>query len=137
MICGLCGSGITADEKLKKQKNGYIHRHVYYGCTRSKDKSCKCGHINEKELIKQLQTLIDKIDLDEIGMQEKIKSEVNRFKQFQKGVLGATEDIKIDEVDIRNYAKYILEDGKEWEKRELISCFRSKIYLNTKKIYLE
>ncbi|MBP7898439.1 recombinase family protein, partial [Candidatus Gracilibacteria bacterium] len=26
MTCGLCGSGITADEKFKKQKNGNIHR---------------------------------------------------------------------------------------------------------------
>lgn len=24
MTCGLCGSGITADEKFKKQKNGNI-----------------------------------------------------------------------------------------------------------------
>jgi len=70
-------------------------------------------------------------------MQEKIKSEVNRFKQFQKGVLGATESIKVSDVDIRNYAKYILEDGKEWEKRELISCFRNKIILNKKVINLK
>jgi site-specific DNA recombinase len=28
MTCGLCGSGITADEKFKKQKNDNIHRHV-------------------------------------------------------------------------------------------------------------
>ena len=28
MTCGLCGSGITADEKFKKQKNGNVHRDV-------------------------------------------------------------------------------------------------------------
>ena len=32
MTCGLCGSGITADEKFKKQQNGNVHRYVYYGC---------------------------------------------------------------------------------------------------------
>ena len=36
MICGLCGSGITADEKFKTQKNGNVHRYVYYGCCKSK-----------------------------------------------------------------------------------------------------
>lgn len=29
MICGLCSSGITPDEKFKKQKDGSVHRHVY------------------------------------------------------------------------------------------------------------
>jgi DNA invertase Pin-like site-specific DNA recombinase len=37
MTCGLCGSGICADEKFKKLKDGSINRHVYYGCTKSKN----------------------------------------------------------------------------------------------------
>ena len=65
MTCGLCGSGICADEKFKKQKNGNIHRHVYYGCTKARDKDCKCGYINEIELLKQFEELMDKIDIDE------------------------------------------------------------------------
>jgi site-specific DNA recombinase len=68
MTCGLCGSGITANENFKKQKNGNFHRHVYYGCTKVRDKECKCGYIKEDELIKQLEVLIEKIDIDEIGI---------------------------------------------------------------------
>ncbi|HWC57656.1 MAG TPA: recombinase family protein [Candidatus Paceibacterota bacterium] len=41
MMCGLCGSGISADEKFKKLKNGEVARYVYYGCTKNKDKNCK------------------------------------------------------------------------------------------------
>ncbi len=70
MTCGLCGSGITADEKFKKQQNGNVHRYVYYGCTKIRDKECKCGYIEEKELIKQFAELLDKIDIDEIGIRE-------------------------------------------------------------------
>ncbi len=136
MTCGLCGSGICADEKLKKQKNGNIHRYVYYGCTKVRDRSCKCGYINEDDLIKQFQNLLDKIDLDEIGMKEKIKSEVERFKHFQRGVLGLKEKVEVGEVDIRNYAKYILRDGKDSEKRELLSCIKSNIQLENKTIKL-
>src|SRR3989338_2342433 len=88
MTCGLCGSGITADEKFKKQQNGNVHRHVYYGCTKVRDRYCKCGYINEIELIKQFVQLLENIDIDEIGIREKIKSEVERIKKFQQGVLG-------------------------------------------------
>jgi site-specific DNA recombinase len=136
MTCGLCGSGICADEKLKKQKNGNIHRYVYYGCSKAKDRNCKCGYLNEEDLIKQLQELIDKIDLDEIGMKDQIRNEVTRYNRFQKGMLGIKGEMEVKDFDIRNYAKYILRDGRDIEKRELLSCLRSKVILNQKKIQL-
>ena len=135
MTCGLCGSGITADEKFKKQSNGNIHRYVYYGCSRGKDTNCKSGYINEEDLIEQLATLIDKIDLDEIGMKEKIKVEIERHKQFNVGILGIKgATIKVADVDIRNYAKHVLRNGTVWEKREMLSCLKSKVVMNNKEV---
>lgn len=134
MTCGLCGSGITADEKFKKQKNGNIHRHVYYGCTKVKDRDCKCGYINEIDLIKQFEDLIQSVDLNEIEIKEKIRSEVERFKKFQQMLSGKTEKIVVREIDLRNYAKYILREGSDIEKRELLGCFKNKIALNNKTI---
>jgi hypothetical protein len=134
MECGLCGSGITADEKFKKQKNGNIHRHVYYGCTKSKDKHCKCGYINEQDLIKQFESLMDTINLDEIGIKEKIKAEVERVKKFQRVILGTKEKIEVNDIDIRNYAKYVLREAPDVEKRELLGCLKSKILLKNKVI---
>ncbi len=136
MTCGLCGSGITADEKFKKQKNGNVHRHVYYGCTKARDKDCKCGYINEVELIDQFIELIDKIDINEIGIKEKIKAEVERFKKFQQSVLNTKIKIQVADVDIRNYAKYLLREGADVEKRELLGCLKSKLLLAEKKIVL-
>lgn len=136
MTCGLCGSGICADEKLKKQKNGNIHRYVYYGCSKSKDRSCKCGYLNEEDLIKQLQDLLDNIDLNEIGMKERIKNEVIRFNRFQRSILGVKGDIEVQDIDVRNYAKYILRDGRDYEKRELLSFVKSKLILSNKTISL-
>ncbi len=135
MICGLCGSGISACEKWKNQKNGNVHRYVYYGCTKNKDKDCKCGYIEEKELIGQFEKIVDQIDLDEIGMKGKIKVEVERFKKFQKNLLGIKEKVEVGDIDIRNYTKYILRDGSDLEKRELLSCLKSKIALKQKIIY--
>ncbi len=135
MTCSFCGSGISADEKFKKQQNGNIHRYVYYGCTRFKDKDCKSGWINEADLIEQLAGLMDQIDLDEIDIKERIKSEIERHRKFQSGLLGIKEKtIKVADIDIRNYAKYILRDGTILEKRELLTCLKSKITMANKQI---
>jgi DNA invertase Pin-like site-specific DNA recombinase len=137
MTCGLCGSGITADEKFKKQKNGNTHRHVYYGCTKVRDRNCKCGFINETDLIKEFENLIDKIDINEIGMKEKIKTEIERFKKFQKLISGKSQVVKIDDIDIRNYAKFVLAEGSMIEKRELLSNLKGRIILKEKNLILE
>jgi len=134
MTCALCGSGICADEKFKKLKDGSVNRHVYYGCTKSKDKDCKCGYIKETDLIQQFVKILTHINLNEIGMREKIKYEVERIKKFQQSILGIKQQIQVKDVDIRDYAKFILKDGTVEEKRELLTCFKSKILLKEKNI---
>lgn len=137
MSCGLCGSGVTADEKIKTQKNGNVHRYVYYGCTRSRNINCKSGYLREEELIKQLVGLIDKIDLDESGLRKQFDEEVARNRRFMRGVMGIKEKRSDQrDVDIRNYAKYILREGMDVEKRELLGNLRSKITLSSKRLGL-
>lgn len=86
---------------------------------KTKDRNCKCGYINE------------------ISIKEKIKSEVERFKKFQQVVLNIKEKINIVDIDIRNYAKYILREGTDLEKRELLGCLRSKLEIRDKIVYLK
>ena len=137
ITCGLCGSGITADEKFKRQKNGNEHRYVYYGCTKFNDKNCKCGHIREEDLIQQLEFILDEIDLDEIGMKDQIKAELERHNEFQQSVLsGEVKKTKVKDVDIRTYAKHILRTRPIDEKRALLANLKSKIKLNNKQISL-
>lgn len=137
MICGLCSSGITPDEKFKKQKDGSVHRHVYYGCNGSKDRDCKGGYINEIDLIKQFEELMEIINIDEIGIKEKIKNEVQRFKKFNQIVLNSKDKIEVGDINIRNYCKYILRNGTDGEKRELLGCLKNKLFMRDKKITLE
>jgi len=136
ITCGLCGSGITADEKFKKLKDGTTNRYVYYGCTKFKDKNCKCGHIREEDLIEKLADLLDKVSLDKIEMKEKIIAEIQSHNEFQESVLGkeVNEKIKIKDVDIRNYAKHILRKRPMYEKRELLKNLKSKLVLKDKKL---
>ena len=132
MKCGLCGSGISATEKFKKLKNGDHNRHVYYGCTKAKNKNCKCGYINELDLIKQLQKLVDKLDIKKSPIQNKIKLEIRRFKKFQSMVTGKNNNIDVDDVDIKNYAKFLLKEGDDQEKRDLLNCLNGEILLKNK-----
>lgn len=134
LTCGLCGSGITADEKFKKLKDGTTNRYVYYGCTKFKDKNCSCGYIREEDLIEQLVNILDIVSLDKIGMKNQIKAEIKKHQEFQESVLGQTmqENVKIKEVDIRSYAKHILRKRSILEKRELLTHLRSKLSLSNK-----
>ena len=135
--CGYCGSGISADEKFKKLKDGGVNRHVYYFCTKARNIDCKNPAINEPSLISELVELMDKINLDELGVKNTIEKEIARFNKFRVGVLGHKKEANNSEVDIRNYAKYLLREGTLIEKRELLFFLKSKLILKDKKIILE
>jgi DNA invertase Pin-like site-specific DNA recombinase len=135
ITCGLCGSGVTADEKFKQLKDGTTNRYVYYGCTKFKDKNCPCGYLREEALIEQLANIFDTVSLDEIGMKDKIKAEIESHNEFQESVLGQkSAKVKVREVDIRNYAKHILRKRPIYEKRELLCHLRSKLILKEKQL---
>jgi len=136
MTCGLCGSGISADEKYKKLKNGTFNTHIYYGCTKSRDRNCKCGYINEVDLISQLQDLVDTIKLKENTVLKKLKEEVARFKKFQLALSGKNTAIEVSNKDVKNYVKFILKDGDIDEKRIILESLESNITLNQKIISL-
>jgi DNA invertase Pin-like site-specific DNA recombinase len=132
MTCGLCGSGISATEKFKKLKNGGYNRHIYYGCTKAKDKNCKSGYISEEDLIKQLQKQVEKLDFKKIPIQDKIQSEIKRFKKFQMMTTGKNQNIDVSDVDVKNYIKFLLKEGDDQEKRELLTCLEGKVLLRNK-----
>lgn len=134
--CGRCGSGVTAQEKYKKQQNGNVHRYVYYGCTRSRDINCKCGYIREEELILQFLELIDRLSLDELGLRKQLKEQVEKYYKFQNMLGVEKQKVETMDVDIKNYAKYILKEGNLFEKRQLLSHLKDKLIFNNKVITL-
>ena len=137
MICGSCGSGISADEKFKKLKDGTSNRYVYYGCTRAKDKDCKNGYVREEELINQTIKIMDQIDLNKISMREKFDAEVERMRKFQRAFVGGNDTKPQKDIDLRDYAKYLLKEGSVTEKRELLLCIKSKLILRRGIVTLE
>jgi len=61
--CGECGAMITCEEKIKRQKNGNVHRYIYYHCTKRKDPKCSQKCIEEKELEKQILDILERIEI--------------------------------------------------------------------------
>jgi len=139
ITCGHCGSGITADEKYKKLKDGTTARYVYYGCTRSRNLHCKGGYIREEELIEQMVKLLDRTDINEIGMKHKFQEELERFNKFQKMFIESNNIKKIKplNMNLKDYAKYLLKEGSAIEKRELLSCTKSKLVMKDKILTLQ
>lgn len=137
MTCGLCGSGISACEKYKKLKGGGVNVHVYYGCTKARDKNCQCGYMNETDLIKQLQKLIDNIDLNETSIKKKVEAEVVRYKKFHKSLLGEGPDMAVNDIDVKTYVKFLLKDGTLKEKRDILTHLQTKVMLANKIVYLD
>ena len=138
MHCGLCGSGISASEKFKKHKDGSVARYVYYGCSRARDIHCQSGYLREEGLIDQLIKLIDEIDLNEIHMKQKFEEEVARLNKFQKNILGMQGiKTKVKDIDLWGYAKYLFKEGSAIEKREFLSCMKSKFLVARKVVAVE
>lgn len=138
MICGLCGSGISAEEKYKQLKDGTVAKYIYYGCGRSKDRHCKCQYLREEELIDQLLKVLDQIDFNSLGIKHKFDEELKRMNKFQRKVLGMNspkENYK--EIDSKTYAQYILREGTNEEKRELMGCFKSKVKITKGVVTIE
>jgi DNA invertase Pin-like site-specific DNA recombinase len=136
--CGYCGSGISAEEKWRQLKDGGTNRHIYYSCSRSRDRFCKNKYMTEEDLIGELLKIVDKLNINELGMRQKLDEEMRRFNIFQGSVMGNKEKIKENsETDIRNYAKYVLKHGSTIEKRELLGHLRSRIIYKDKTLTLQ
>jgi hypothetical protein len=135
--CGYCSSGISAEEKWKQLKDGTHAKYVYYSCARSRDRNCKNKYIREEDLIIEMLKILDKVNINELGMRQKLEDEIARFNIFQRSVLGSTDKVgNRKDTDIRNYAKYILKEGAVTEKRELLANLRSKIVYKDKELTL-
>ena len=133
-----CGSGISACEKYKKLKDGTTSKYIYYGCSKVRNLNCHEGYLREEDLIKQLMDIIDKMDLNDIEVKHKFQEEVKRYNMFQKRVLkNADNEQPQKDVDIKSYMKYLLKEGSISEKREILSCIKSKIVIRKKILNIE
>lgn len=61
--CGECGASITAEHKVKHQKNGNTHFYTYYRCTKRIMKDCTQKTIRSNELETQILNILERINI--------------------------------------------------------------------------
>lgn len=122
----------------EKSTDGTTAKYVYYSCSKARDRNCKNKYIREEELIEELFKVIDKVSINELGMRIKLEEEIKRFNRLQRLATKGTPKYSINEDDVntREYAKYVLREGTPLEKRELMGHLRSRLILKEKKITL-
>ncbi len=140
MKCGRCGSGITAEEKIKHLKDGSVSKYVYYGCTRVRDPFCKLPYMREEDIINKLCLLVDKLTINTLGVRGQIDLEVDRLYRFHRDVIGnpgGYENNEQRDIDTKKYMKYLLREGTIEEKRHVLLNLKSRIIVKDKKLYLD
>ncbi len=137
--CAYCESGITAEEKIKELKDGGSNAHVYYRCTKVKNRECPNESVKESILIEEVMPIIDKMSMDKSELKKKLEEEVARYALFQTGVLGVdlNQSKKHKDISIKTFAKHMLRHGTMLQKREVLSCIKSRMLLKDKKLNLE
>ena len=89
-------------------------------------------------LINQLVEILDQIDMSQFAIRARFQDELRRFNKFQRSVLGGTGTQSKDaDIDVKTYARYILKEGTNEEKRELMGCFKSRIKITQGVVTIE
>ncbi len=88
--CGECGGSITAERKVKRQKNGNVHRYTYYHCTKRKHPECTQQCILEEDLENQVLEYLNELCIPQ---------------EFHEWALEAIEEIK--KIESKNSEKAI------------------------------
>ena len=129
--CGTCGMMITAENRIKKQKNGNVHHYVYYRCSR-KSKTIKCAEppVRQEILDKQISSLLQKFSLEKDWAEElnkRLEKDKTRTAQsFTAFVQGAQDKIREISAKLQRLLDSYLDQVVEREvylakKSELIS----------------
>lgn len=140
MKCGICGSGITAQEKFKKilgQKEPKSY--IYYHCSKYYDHHCPNPMIREDALIIQLLDMVDSLDINTISLSDTLKEEIRRYNLFQSQLLkkDSRDVVSVKQINLREFMRYIIANGSKDEKREILAMIQADILLKDKQVYVE
>lgn len=141
--CGNCGSGITAHEIVKIRKRG-PKQYIYYHCTKLKDFTCFEPYINENNLAKEIINILTKrLNIDQLKSNDILYSKFEQFNKFRSEILNMElKENEVNLIDLKNinlkkFIEHIFEKGTIKEKRELVSCFNTPLYLKDRKIIIK
>lgn len=90
--CGECGSAITAEDKIKRQKNGNVHFYTFYRCTKRKRSDCSQKYLRKEEMEAQIMDILKRIEIPPEFSQwaiAQLKKEADKEVGSRKSILTA------------------------------------------------
>ncbi len=93
--CGECGMSVTAEVKFKYQKNGNVHRYVYYRCTKKKG-SCSQPHIREERLVLQVNELLEEFTMSKTCADELLRLSAEDEKEAAAAAVSAIQALRAE-----------------------------------------
>jgi len=140
--CGECGAAITAENKVKRQKNGNVHFYTYYHCTKRRDTNCSQKTIRIEKLEEQILKKLSEIQIpngftewaievlkEESKIEEKTHTQIvsNHQKSYNliiKKIDGLIEMRANNEITIEEFSPRKSELNKE--KTRLVELLRDQ-----------
>ena len=104
LVCGGCGMAITAEKKVKHQKNGNVHEYIYYRCSRKhKTIDCKEPTITEPLLVAQLSAMLQSYALPKswVTALETMLAEDEQKAEQDVGVFIANAQVKVTGLQVK------------------------------------
>jgi len=64
---------------------------------------------------------------------------MGRYQRFNNLILKTDPKgkIKTPKVNIKEYTKYLLQEGTRDEKREILNCIKTELHLKNQKVYIK
>jgi hypothetical protein len=78
--------------------------------------------------------MLSDVTIEEIESKEALRTELDRFRRLSSAVLGYGDSADQPEINLHNFAEYVLTEGTRDEKRALIACLDQTIYLKDKEV---
>jgi site-specific DNA recombinase len=136
MICGSCGSKITAEEKRKILSDGSTKKFIYYLCGRYTRRTCDQKPLSEIDLIPKLVELMDGVNLDKFLLKSEYEYEVNKTHKMAEELGSTYQRRAMKNLDVRSHMKYVVANGSKEDRIRLLKNLGSKVYLKDKQLYL-
>ena len=106
--CGECNCMITAETRVKRQKNGNIHSYLYYRCTKRRG-HCSQTYVRGEELDKQLSTTLKSFAMPPEWAQKLLAMADKDEKEAIRSSTAASQTIRAEIVAISEKLRILLD----------------------------
>lgn len=136
--CAVCGSAITGVEKFRTRQSGKPKKHVYYYCAKTKNPKCKEKPVKEGVLIGAINRYISFMNTahpQTIKLSRSLIQGMESYRKIQEqALLSKNINPNSIKVSFAEYAKYLLANGSDQQKLEVVKVFRKQLYLHNKEV---